>query len=108
MGHFGELPAERLRRGEVYVPHGVVVPLGQLRGQLARQLSDDPLPLALRHFVLPDPEAPGERDLHLILAWATLRLAGRAAHCESARRAPAEFDPSNLTLISALDSSSTL
>src|SRR5207237_8929897 len=53
-----ELLAESLRLGKVDVAHGVVVPLGQLRRQLARQLSNDPLPLALCDLVLPGPEAP--------------------------------------------------
>src|SRR5205807_1620046 len=36
--HLGELPAERLRLGEVDVADRVVVSLGKLRGRLARKL----------------------------------------------------------------------
>ena len=98
----GELLAERLRLGEVDVAHREVVPLGQLRRQLARQLSDDPLPLPLRRLVLAHPEAFGQRHLDLILARAPLGFAGRAAHREPARRAPAELDAGDLAFVPGL------
>ena len=101
-GQLGQLAAERLRLGEVDVADRVVVALGQLRRQRARQLADDALPVALRDLVLPGPEALGERHLDLVLARPPLRLVGRAAHRERARRAPAEPDAGDGPLLAGL------
>src|SRR5262249_42227157 len=62
-----------------------------LLGQRPGQLADDAPPVALRDLVLPGPEAAGERHHDLVLARPPLRLAGRAAHGEPPRWAPAEL-----------------
>jgi hypothetical protein len=101
-----ELLAESLRLGKVDVAHGVVVPLGQLRRQLARQLSDDPFPLPLRRLVLAHPKAFGQRHLDLIFARAAFGFAVRATHSEFAWRAPAKLDagdPSFVTCLRAVE-----
>src|SRR3954471_7473589 len=98
-GRFAELPAECLRPGEVDVAHGELISLGQFRGRLARQRADDALPVALRDLVLPGPEAAGERYFDPGLVRPPLRLAGRAAHREPPRRAPAELDSSDRPLL---------
>jgi hypothetical protein len=76
----------------------VLIPLGQLRRQLAWQLPDNPLPLPLRRLVLGHPEAPGQGDLDLVLVRPPLRLVRRTAHEEPARRTPAEPDAGDLFL----------
>ena len=97
------LPAERLRLGKVDVAHGKVITLGQFRRRLARQQSDDSLPLPLRRLVLSGPEPSAERDLDLILAGTPLGFARGTAHHEFARRAPAEFDPGDLSFVASLN-----
>src|SRR5262249_39627496 len=69
--------------------------------QFAGELADDSSPLTLGHFVLADPEAPGERHSNLILARTTFRLIRRAAHDEVAAWAPAESDPGDIPLLAA-------
>src|SRR4029453_2269100 len=98
---FGELLAECLRLRKVDVPNREVIPRGQLRRQLARQLPDDPFPLTLRDLVLGDPEASGEGHLDLIFPRSPFRFAGWASHDEAAGRTPAELDALDFTLLAS-------
>jgi hypothetical protein len=91
--------AECLRLGKVDIANREVIPCGQLRRQLARQLSDDPFPLPLRRLILAYPKASGQGDLDLIFAWAPFGFVGRTTHGESAWWAPAKFDADNLSLV---------
>src|SRR5262249_42857302 len=102
VAEFGKPLAERLCFAKVDVTHGVVVPLGQLRCQFARQLSDDPFPLPLRCLVLGHPEAFAQSHLDLIFARTAFGFVGRATHGEFARRAPANLDAGDLALVTCL------
>jgi hypothetical protein len=69
-------------------------------GRSARQGPDDPLPLTLGHFVLAHPEALSQRHINLRFIGPPVRLIGRAAHPEAARRAPAKGQAVDRALLS--------
>ena len=99
---FGEFPAERFGLGEVDIANREVVARGQLRGELARQLPDDPLPLALRRLVLGHPKASGQCHLDLIFSRPPFGFVAWASHDEAAGRTPAELDGVDFALLASV------
>src|SRR6516164_1639015 len=100
MAELGELLAEPLRFGKVDIADGVVISIGQLQRQLARQLSNDPSPLPLRRLEFGHPKALGQGHFDLNFARAPFGFAGCATHSEFAWRAPAKFDAGDLAFVS--------
>ena len=99
----GELAAKRLGLGEVDVAHGVVVPLGQLRRRLARQLSDDRAsirPVSTSYLPAQKPR------VSVTSTWASSgRRSGSPGGLpivNRARRAPAEVDARDELLLAGL------
>src|SRR5262249_12370485 len=74
---------------------------GQLRRQLARQLADDSLPLALCRFVLGHPEALGQHDFHLVFVGSSIGFLRRAAHEEFSGGTPAKLDATDRALLAS-------
>ena len=99
MAELGELLAEPLRFGKVDIADGVVISIGQLQRQLARQLSNDPSPLPLRRLEFGHPKALGQGHFDLNFARAPFGFAGWATHSEFAWRAPAKFDAGDLAFV---------
>ena len=99
-GALGQLRAELLGLVEVDPVHRNVVALAELRrGQLVREVADEPLPLPLRRFELRGPESSREPDLHLRLVGAALELVRRASHHVASGGTPAEPDAGDRSLL---------
>src|ERR1051325_6266431 len=92
----GQGSAKVFRFGEVDPDHGEIITL--TFRLLERECTDDSFPLSLRDLVFAHPESPGKSDFNLRLVGTVVGFGGWAAHQESARRTPAEFDAAHCAL----------
>src|SRR5262249_14672352 len=95
----GQPLAEGFCLREIDVADWIVITLRQFSRQFAGQGADDALPQSLRRFVLRHPESAREGDFDLVFSRSPFRLTTWASHDEAPRRAPAESNFFDLTLL---------